>query len=526
VGLTLVLGGVRSGKSERAEALAAAGGRSVTYLATADPTDLSMRARMQAHRSRRPASWRTVQLGATGELPSTDSDDGCWLLDGLGVWLSRLDTEQSERAVRGLIDAARRRAVIVVAEEAGLGVLPAAPVARAWLDRLGEANRRLAACAERVELVVAGRPLVLDAAAGSAVGPPMGPGSEAAVDAVRLVARVHGDRLLGPGLVDHAVNVLAGGPDEELRAHLHAVLDRDAGAYPDEREAVAALAAHHGRGEQEVVPTSGATAGLWLVAAALRPRLAAVIHPAFSEGEVALRAHGIPVTQVVRTPERDFALEPAAVPDQADLVLTANPLSPSGTLDSAEAVLALRRPGRVVVVDEAFMDFAADEPHSSLAGCQLPDVIVLRSLTKILSIPGLRAGYALAPPTLAARLRAASPPWSVSALATAALAWAASHPAAIDRARRRASAEREDLARGLAKLDGVRCWPSAANFCLIEVADGDRIARRLRAAGIAVRPCGDFLGLDRRHVRLTARDPASNRRLLEELKRTLAEVGT
>jgi histidinol-phosphate/aromatic aminotransferase/cobyric acid decarboxylase-like protein/adenosyl cobinamide kinase/adenosyl cobinamide phosphate guanylyltransferase len=500
--LTLVIGGVRSGKSARGEALAAATGMPVRYLATADSADASMAERITAHLARRPREWVTVEAG--GRLADALTAPGCVLLDGLGVWIARVDAQALDAGVEALIEAAATRQVIVVAEEAGHGLLPVEPLARAWLDRLGDAVQRLSAAAERVELVVAGRPIAIGG----------GPGT---VDGLRR----HGDELVRPGDADHAVNVLAGGPPSWLRGELQAALDSQADAYPDETEAVAALAALHGRDSAEMVPTNGAAQALWLLPAALRPALAACVHPGFTEGEAALRAHGIPVARVLRDPDRGFALDPSAVPETADLVLVGNPASPSGTLDPAATVLALRRPGRTIVVDEAFMDFVPGEANS-LVRDGYEDVIVVRSMTKSLSVPGLRVGYAVAAPALADRLRAVRPPWSVNTLALAALRAAAARPEALAAAAVRAGAEREDLARGLARIPRIRTWPSSANFCLVEVPDGPRVAQALRASNIAVRPAASFPGLDASHLRITARGPAANARLVRALSAAVA----
>ena len=198
------------------------------------------------------------------------------------------------------------------------------------------------------------------------------------------------------------------------------------------------------------------------------------------------------------------------MPEEADLVVVGNPASPSGTLDPAAALLALRRPGRVVVVDEAFMDLVPGEP-GSLVRERLDDVIVVRSLTKALAIPGLRAGYAVAAPRRSpTRLRAVRPPWSANALALAALAAAARRRHALAAIAERAAAERDDLAARLAAIDGVRTWPSAANFCLVEVADGPALVAALRERGIAVRPAASFPGLGDRapaHHRARPRTP-------------------
>ncbi len=227
--------------------------------------------------------------------------------------------------------------------------------------------------------------------------------------------------------------------------------------------------------------------------------------------------------RVLRDPDAGFALDPTVVPEQADLVIVGNPASPSGTLDPAAALLALRRPGRTVVVDEAFLDLVPGEP-GSLVRESLDDVIVVRSLTKSLAIPGLRAGYAVTAPALAERLRAVRPPWSVNALALAALAAVARRPEVLAEAAERTRAEQTDLAERLATLDGVRGWPAAANYSLIEVADGAAVAAALRRRQIAVREAASFPGLDGRHLRVTARAPEQNARLVAALAEALAEV--
>lgn len=508
MGLTVVLGGARSGKSAWAEHLIAGLGRPVRYVATAEPGS-GMEDRIVRHVARRPAAWDTVVAGP--DLAGVLDGDAAVLIDGLGVWLASAQHHgwaDPLGRVRGLVTAAASRAapVVLVIEEAGAGVLPAEPGARAWVDLLGEAAQLAVAASERAVLVVAGRAIALPAVA------PLG---APAPHPRHSGLRVHGDRLVPAGTADHAVNVVAGGPPPWLRAALRDALDGDAASYPREDDAVAACAARHGRSPGDIVVTNGAAEALWLLPAALRPRHAAVIHPGFTESEAALQANGVPVTRVLRDPAANFALDPAAVPADADLVIVGNPASPSGTLAPASVILALRRPGRTVVVDEAFMDLVPGEP-GSLAAEPLDDVVVVRSLTKALAVPGLRVGYALAPPPLATVLREVRPPWSANALALAALRAAAEHPAELAAIAERAQAERQDLERRL-DAGGVRRWPAVANFLLAEVQDGPATVSGLHAAGIAVRPCASFPGLTAHHLRITARDGAANARLADAL---------
>ncbi len=175
--LALVIGGTRSGKSEHAERLAHASGLPVRYVATADGADPAMAERIRAHLARRPEGWTTVQAGPQLSDSLRDAAATCILVDGLGPWIAtalhvagafeRPDSELLERVAEDLLADVERVVLaaedageaIVVAEQAGEGVLPPDPATRAWLDMLGDATQRLAAHAQSVELVVAGRAL-------------------------------------------------------------------------------------------------------------------------------------------------------------------------------------------------------------------------------------------------------------------------------------------------------------------------------------------------------------------------------
>ncbi|WP_332461091.1 bifunctional adenosylcobinamide kinase/adenosylcobinamide-phosphate guanylyltransferase [Acuticoccus mangrovi] len=161
----LVLGGARSGKSGYAERLARAGGRPVTYLATAGPArDAEMAARIAAHQARRPPEWVTLEVThALDEAIRTARD--ILLIDCLTLWLTNLmldehDIDGATQSVVAALDA-RRAPVIAVANEVGEGIVPATPLGRAFRDRQGMLNQRLARAADTVVKMVAGYPLVV-----------------------------------------------------------------------------------------------------------------------------------------------------------------------------------------------------------------------------------------------------------------------------------------------------------------------------------------------------------------------------
>ena len=160
--ITLVLGGARSGKSEVAERIAARLPAPITYLATLVPgSDPDLAARIDAHRARRPAGWRTIEAGA--ELPALlRSVAGPVLLDGLGPWVAASPGMIVDTAAFRSTLAGRGADTVVVSEEVGLGVHPATEDGRRFRDALGELNQSVAAVADEVLLVVAGRTLRLD----------------------------------------------------------------------------------------------------------------------------------------------------------------------------------------------------------------------------------------------------------------------------------------------------------------------------------------------------------------------------
>ncbi len=193
-----------------------------------------------------------------------------------------------------------------------------------------------------------------------------------------------------------------------------------------------------------------------LLARALRPRRAVVVHPQFTEPEAALRAAGHAVERAVL--DGGFTLDPARVPEDADLVVIGNPTNPTSVLHPAETVAALARPGRVLVVDEAFADTVPGEPESLASRTDLPGLVVLRSLTKTWGLAGLRVGYVLAAPELVDRLAAAAPPWSVSTPALVALSacTTAGARAEADDAAHALAADRAHLVDALARVAGCR----------------------------------------------------------------------
>ena len=167
--LTLVLGGARSGKSRYAESLIAAHAPPWVYVATAEPLDDEMRARIAEHRARRGADWRAVEAprDLAGAL-ERHTAGGPVLVDCLTLWLSNLmladadieaESTRLETALAGVAGP-----VVLVSNEVGSGIVPDNALARRFRDAQGRLNQRMAGRADRVVLMVAGLPLVVKGA--------------------------------------------------------------------------------------------------------------------------------------------------------------------------------------------------------------------------------------------------------------------------------------------------------------------------------------------------------------------------
>jgi histidinol-phosphate aminotransferase len=328
----------------------------------------------------------------------------------------------------------------------------------------------------------------------------------------------HGDADLVPGLIDLAVNVRSSGCPGWLAARIRSA---DLAAYPDQRAAVAAVAARHRRSADEVLLTAGAAEAFVLLARALRPRRVVVVHPQFTEPEAALRAAGHLVDRVVLP--FPFTLEPGLVPANADLVFVGNPTNPTSVAHPRAVLLSLLQPGRTVVVDEAFADCLPGERESVASHPDLSGLVVIRSLTKTWGLAGLRVGYVLAAPDIVRLLAAAQPLWPVSTPALTACIATASDAAVADGLAWAAglAAQRAHLMARLASIDEIRPVPApSASFILLDTGLAD-VRIRLNQEGFAVRRGETFPGLAPGWIRVSVRDTQTSDRFARALREVL-----
>ncbi|MCY1415359.1 Bifunctional adenosylcobalamin biosynthesis protein CobP [compost metagenome] len=167
--LQLILGGARSGKSRLAEKLATQSNLAVTYIATSEPLDGEMSARVQIHRERRPPHWVLVEepLALARVLREHASAERCLLVDCLTLWMTNLlmqdDPQRLNDERQALLDCLvdLPGEIILVSNETGMGVVPMGELTRRYVDESGWLHQAIAERCERVVLTVAGLPLTL-----------------------------------------------------------------------------------------------------------------------------------------------------------------------------------------------------------------------------------------------------------------------------------------------------------------------------------------------------------------------------
>ncbi|MFP3219699.1 MAG: histidinol-phosphate transaminase [Candidatus Marsarchaeota archaeon] len=297
---------------------------------------------------------------------------------------------------------------------------------------------------------------------------------------------------------------------------------------PDARSARSALATFHGQNihPENVVVGNGANELIHLVFEAAKPGKALIIAPTYSEYEHAAIGHGHePYFHVVSYPFRTN-LEEISLEKGTSLVVICNPNNPTGELLRREDVLSFHdrvlRSGAVLMVDEVHMDLSDGEGESVIGdAAKREGLIVLRSLTKLLGVPGLRIGYSVSSIGWAKKMDSVRPSWNVNVLATELVKrWLDAD--FFKRSQSYAKKEREYLTRALASL-GLEAIPSRADYLLVKL-EGIRsweLKEELLKRGILIRDASSIRGLDENYVRIGTLSHKKNALLISALREIL-----
>jgi histidinol-phosphate aminotransferase len=307
------------------------------------------------------------------------------------------------------------------------------------------------------------------------------------------------DRVASPssGLRLH-LNENTAGCSPAVQAALQKLTRQDAAFYPDYEAAAESCARRLGVPVDRVLLTNGLDEGILAVSvAALRgspadaPHEAIVIVPAFDMYAAHADAMGGRVVEVPLAENFGFPLDDtlAAIGDRTRLIWLTNPNNPTGQVIAREAIVRIAQaaPRALVVVDEAYADFAGETLLGSDALNRLPNVIVGRTFAKAYGLAGLRAGALVGTPEALALLRRIVPPYSVNAYAAAALRAAFDDEEYFRWYLEQVRESKRLMYEAFDRL-GIKHWKSAANFVLARIGgDAAKTIRKLAARGVHVR---------------------------------------
>lgn len=329
-----------------------------------------------------------------------------------------------------------------------------------------------------------------------------------------------------PRIVDFSTNINPAGIPNLAVSALYRGLGK-AAEYPDARSAdlVSALARYTGLGRAHILAGNGATEIIYNFCSSLiSGRRVLVPAPTFAEYEAASRLAGCRITFLkTMSLADDLDLFISKIP-AGGCVFVCNPNNPTGSMLSkkqlSQIIITAAKHSCMVFVDECFIELTQSPKESVISMVKKYDnLFVLRSLTKSFGLAGVRVGYAAASKEAVRTLYNVKIPWSISCMAQEAGIAALRDRQHLTRSRKIIKTESEFLRNKMAKMPGIQCSPSSANFVLLKTRhDSAKLQKRLLQRGVLVRDCANFRGLGSNYIRVAVRSRRENLLLLRALE--------
>ncbi|MGP4060399.1 threonine-phosphate decarboxylase CobD [Halobacillus sp. H74] len=330
-------------------------------------------------------------------------------------------------------------------------------------------------------------------------------------------------------LLDFSVNTNPFGSPEGLKSHLEKILGKiHSYPDPDSERLHQRLAEHHEVSLDNVLLGNGASELIYLFAQLWQGKHIGIVQPTFSEYQKACQAYGCTIYPIMLEEQHQFALHQSdyeSYLEKIDVLILCHPNNPTGAmyhpLVLRDLICQCEQKGIVVLIDEAFHDFVIDESFYSPSVLENSNVILLRSLTKMFAIPGLRLGYVLGDPSLIKQMKTYQPTWSVNAFAEEAGLYCLDASGFQQQTAEAISVEKHSLFPKLKEL-GYQPMRTQTNYFLMKDPfheDTKQMIEFLLKNGVIVRHTYNFPSLDGRFVRLAIKRTEENERLLSSLER-------
>lgn len=329
-------------------------------------------------------------------------------------------------------------------------------------------------------------------------------------------------------IYDFSVNTNPFGLSEKVKGAIIENIE-EIKRYPDteNRELISAISEYHGIDKRYIVCGNGAADVIFRAVRAINPEKALVIAPTFSEYERALREAGSKVD--IYKLEYPFYVTEKVVNDieykEYDVIFLCNPNNPTGILAENRYIYKIAescyQAGTKLFIDECFMDMT-DDNNSAVDLCdKYNNIYILKSLTKMYAMPGLRIGYAISSDIeMIERIRNTGQPWSVNVLGSKAAVAALKDNDYRNKFRSYLTTERKYIKDGLKAL-GFEVWDSKANYVFFKVSTEIELDKNLKKYGIMIRNCEKISGLGKGFYRVCIGLRQDNEYLLKSMESVL-----
>jgi len=331
-------------------------------------------------------------------------------------------------------------------------------------------------------------------------------------------------------LIDFSASINPSGPPLGLRAAINRTIKKIV-HYPDSdcNELTCAIASVYGCNRENIIVGNGSTQLLYALPRALACNRAIIPVPSYSDYTAAFCMEGVPIKLIHLIDSNEFLFDiEMSVKDLTggEAVIFGQPNNPTCRMVDRDAIVRAAReaPSTYFIVDESFADFV--NGYVSLISEELPNVIVLKSLTKFYAIPGIRLGFVHAAEPVVNALRAILPSWSVNVFAQAAGIECLIDDQYATNVRQMISINRKRQYRRLSAISGLKVFESCANFFLLRInrkdLDAHEIGNELLKHRMAIRVCDSFVGLDKTYMRVAIRNDEDNCLLASHLDKILS----
>lgn len=334
-------------------------------------------------------------------------------------------------------------------------------------------------------------------------------------------------------IIDFSVNINPLGVPETLIEALKKEL-KEMVRYPeiDGASGKMALAQHLNLKSENIILGNGATELIYLFARSLRPEKVLIVKPTFTEYSKAFRSVGSSIYDYYTKEEKDFAIQIeeliSKIDDiKPDVLVLCNPNNPTGVFTEGEKLISilekLKETNTYLFIDESFIDFT--DKASCLSLIEKYNIFILRSMTKIFAVPGLRLGYGIGSEDIISKLNQIKEPWTINSLAIKGIEILLEDSQYLKKTQQWYSEEKQYLYSELRKIQGIKVIQSETNFFLIKLLkhNSDSLKEYLLDKKIYIRSCNDFQGLSDKYIRIALRKREENIRIISEIRKYMED---